>query len=269
MQEELEKKKRQLEEETIHRTELKEECEQQKKELTEKEAEITELKVKLAQMESLTKVADELEVTQKELASLKALNKTLQNAADERAVAVELMESLQKQHELMVKENTDLKAALFEAENSMRSSETTSDSFIKAGGEKKVQIIEEIRQILAEVIYAYKTMGTNAKQYMSEFEEKKDRAQDFIGTVEKLTQSKKKEEQTAILKALEGEAVFLKGFPPKSDQSKLMVACLNQVATKKAGKMHAYEDEISKFNTMIGVSASKVTEYEQRLAFYY
>jgi len=219
-------------------------------------------------MESLQKAVQDLELAQKEITELKAVNKTLQNESDEKSVAVELMENWKKQHEQMVKENADLKAALFEAENSMRSSVSSADSVKIAAGDKKLQVIEEIRTILAEVIYSYKTMATNAKMFKANFEDKKSRVEEFLVIAQKLANTKKKEEQNSLIAQIASELAFLKGFGPKSEP-KIIVPCINALAEKKNIKNQKYDDEIAKYTTMIDVSEKKVTEYEERLAFYY
>lgn len=206
-------------------------------------------------------------VCKKDMEELKAENKKLKNAADEGAVAVEMMEKLQKQHDLMVKENTDLKAALFYAESTVKSTEATPEG--SKQDSKKTQVIDEIRQILAEVIYAYKTMGTNAKQFITTFDAKKDKAREYLAAVEKVSQMKKREDQVQILKALENDTTFLKAFPAKADQIKQILACLAATVEKKTGKVQIYDEEVQKFNTMATVAANKVTEYEERLALYY
>ena len=235
------------------------------KTMTAKSDELTALKESTGiNVESSQKQAEELENIKREFAELKELNGKLKIEADDRNSAVEAFLSLQKQHELMVKENSELKATLFVYENSQKSivEETKQDT-------SKLKIIDEIRQILAEVIYSYKTMSTDAKQNIMNIEVKKYKLDDFLSTKNKVLSFKKKEEILPALKTLESSEVFLKGIPNKAENIKLIINCLKEIGIKKAAKVGMYNEEIEKYKGIISISDSKITEYEERLALYY
>ncbi len=265
---ELARLKKELDDEKLHSAQLngryletREELEKTKGRYEQMEKETGELKVRMTKLEILSQSVPELEGYKTEAERLRVECQKLQTKAEEGASAVEQMATMQKQHELMVKENTDLKASLYEVESSMK-------TVAKSPSDKKLQIIEEIRGILAEVIYVYKTLDTNAKQFVMDFETKKERAKEFAGVVEQLGHMKR-EEQLEKLKALAADIAFLHGFPLRPESVKGMLACLTAAAERIPEKMQRYEDEIGKFNTMLGVSKAKVGEYEQKLAFYY
>jgi chromosome segregation ATPase len=155
-------------------------------------------------LESLAIVASEVKVLENKL---KELNKTLQLATDDRNSAIDAFESLQKQNEKLIKENADFKAAVFAYETSTNTPTTEN---ISGNEEQKVQIVEEIRQILAEVIYAYKTMETNAKQYILNIQYKQQKIQELLAKKDKVLQAHKKEEALGSLKLLEPSLPFLK-----------------------------------------------------------
>ncbi len=163
----------------------------------------------------------------------------------------------------MVKENTELKAVLYEAESAGKNPGKAPT------GDKKLAITEEIRQILAEVVYVYKTLDTNAKQFMADFQEKRENAQKLVSRIADLPQMKR-DMQVATVKELAKDVVFLRGFPNiNSDALKVILACLSAESARKQEKVQRYDDEIAKFSTMLGVSKAKVDEYEQKLSFYY
>lgn len=203
---------------------------------------------------------EELSATSKLLGELQDRNKQLQTRLDNYASYPEVIESLQKQHELMVRENADLKASLFEAELRKAGSEAA---------EKKVNVIEDVKKCLTDVVYVYKTMSTNAKQFEGMFVEKRERAEAFVQAIDDLGKIKKANDVAAAIKSLEEDIPFLKGFPPKSDQLKTMVSCLKRAAEKKQGKFEFYDDEIKKYNSMVQLAEVKVAEYEEKLNYYF
>eukprot|EP00826_Nyctotherus_ovalis_P035472 TRINITY_DN3050_c0_g2_i3.p1 TRINITY_DN3050_c0_g2~~TRINITY_DN3050_c0_g2_i3.p1 ORF type:complete len:169 (+),score=53.09 TRINITY_DN3050_c0_g2_i3:218-724(+) len=165
---------------------------------------------------------------------------------------------------MMVKENADLKVALFEIEK-----ETISESADSNSDNKKLKVISEIQEILAEVIYAYKTMSTNAREFADFFTHKHDQAKEFISVVDTLPALKKAGEQTQQLKNLAEDVAFLQGFPLKPEFNSMVVGCLKKVSESKAVKLQGYVMEIDKYKSMLSVANAKIEEYEERLAMYY
>jgi len=117
----------------------------------------------------------------KTLRELKEKNRVLQNAAGEKIVSKEILNSLQRQHEIIVKENAELKASLFEVETQSKSSNS----------DKKLKVISKIQEILAEVIYSYKTMNVNAREFADSFILKNEYAKEFISLIDELEKCKK------------------------------------------------------------------------------
>eukprot|EP00826_Nyctotherus_ovalis_P048171 TRINITY_DN5643_c0_g3_i2.p1 TRINITY_DN5643_c0_g3~~TRINITY_DN5643_c0_g3_i2.p1 ORF type:complete len:277 (+),score=122.93 TRINITY_DN5643_c0_g3_i2:116-946(+) len=209
---------------------------------------------------TLQSLQEELNAASKLVTELQDKNKQLQTRLDNYSSYPEVIDSLQKQHECMVKENADLKASLFEAELKKMGNEAA---------EKKVNVIEDVKKCLTDVVYVYKTMSTNAKQFEGMFAEKKERAEAFVMAIEDLGKIKKTNEIAAAIKNLEEDIPFLRGFPPKSDQLKTMMSCLKRAAEKKQGKFESYDDEIKKYNSMIQLAEVKVAEYEEKLNYYF
>jgi len=204
-----------------------------------------------------------IEQAARRIAELEALNKKLQKAAEDNESYAETIESLQKQRELMIKENADLKVSLYEAEANKKNNENNENT-----NTRKVSIIEDIKQCISDVIYAYKTMNTNAKQSKKIYADKKEQVEDFLAIVEGLATLKKDDEQMTIIKNLKEDTEFLKGFPDEPDQLKIILSCLKVMAGKKQNKLEQYKDEIEKHKTMIQVATAKITEYEEKLGFY-
>lgn len=244
-----------------------EEFDKNKERLTQCEKELSELKSKLSKFDLMSKNVDELESCKKEIIKLQTENKKYKTIADEGSIAIEQVAGLQKQHEQLVKENSDLKATLFDAEGMLKSASTTGSKADEK--DKKISIVEEIRLALAEVIYVYKTLDTNAKEYIMGYEIKKDKAQEYVKTIEELQRNPKKESQLDFLKTLSSDIAFLAGFQLKPENLKTILACLAAAAKKKESKLETYNIEIGKFNSMLEVSKIKVTEYEQKLSLYY
>jgi DNA repair exonuclease SbcCD ATPase subunit len=198
---------------------------------------------------------EELEQATKIIASLEIKNKHLEEIADTHSSCTETMQSLQGQYELIVAVNTKLKESLFAAES------------IKSN--KKVDVVEELKKSIGEVVYAYKTMSTNAKELEKMFKEKKEQVEYLVSVLENLGNLKKANEVATVLKSLKDVIPFLKGFPEGFNQHKTMIDCLAKVTEKKQGKLQVYEDEIEKYNKMMQVADNKVTEYEDKLNFYF
>ena len=93
------------------------EFDKNKEKLSQCEKELSELKSRQAKYELLSKNVDELESCKKEIIKLQTENKKYKAISEEGSIAIEQLAGLQKQHEQLVKENSDLKAALFDAEN--------------------------------------------------------------------------------------------------------------------------------------------------------
>jgi len=220
-------------------------------------------KKRILELESLAIGAKEVEAMKNKL---EEHNKALQIADDAKNSAIDAFQSLKNQHEILLKENANLKAAVFTYETSNSSSKTKATS---GNEEQKVQIVEEMREVLAEVIYAYKTMETNAKQYIMNIQEKQYKIQELTSKKDKVLQANKKEEALGLLKVLEQSLPFLKGIVDKLTNLKLISNCLKEVIKKKADKFSLYNEEIGKFKAFIEVAESKIQEYEKRLAQYY
>eukprot|EP00826_Nyctotherus_ovalis_P064158 TRINITY_DN9406_c0_g1_i2.p1 TRINITY_DN9406_c0_g1~~TRINITY_DN9406_c0_g1_i2.p1 ORF type:complete len:113 (+),score=51.24 TRINITY_DN9406_c0_g1_i2:2-340(+) len=112
-------------------------------------------------------------------------------------------------------------------------------------------------------------MITNAKQLEDRFMNKKEHVEMLVEAVEGLRKLTKQSEQVAVIKNLEYDVTFLKGFAPKFEHVKIILNCLRNAAEKKKSKLEGYEDEIMKYTNMIQVATVKTTEYEQKLNYYY
>jgi len=232
------------------------------------EKEILELKEKLLdKITTSKKRTEELNEAKRTIESLKATNKNLEMELIIKSEAAEDIERLTKQHEAMVKENANLKTTLYKYESTLPAA--LEDGATLDGIDKKVSIIEEIREIIAEVIYAYKTLNTNIKELLITYEEKKKKVNDLKMRKEKLSHAKSKDEMNVMLKELEGSVSFLKGFGDKMGQIKVVQSCLKEIVAKKVSKMDVYEEEIAKFKAIIGISDTKIKEYEENLTMYY
>lgn len=203
---------------------------------------------------------------QKEIEELKTLNKSLQLDADEKNAAVQEAKALKSQQEILVKENADLKAVLLGQESDQ--SKPNPDEQTGTSSGKKAQILEEIREMLANVIYAYKTLSSNMKELKDRYGEKKLKLTNLLDRIKSINQVKKKEEFMAIIKLLEGQAIFLKGMPDKVKNMKLIISCLNEMSIAKKNKVKFYNDEILRCTEAIDVSESKINEYEDKLSLY-
>jgi len=206
--------------------------------------------------EDIEDLREELEQATKMIAALEIKNKYLEQIADTYSSNPGAIQFSQKQDELSVKENTELKESLSAAESD------------KNNEIKEVKVVEEVKKIIGEVVYAYKTMSTNAKGFEKAFVEKKEQVEYLISALEDLGSLKKASEIAIILKRLEDDMPFLKGFPKECDQYGIMIDCLTKVAEKKQKRLELYDNEIRKYNIMIEVADSKVTEYEKKLEFY-
>jgi len=206
------------------------------------------------------KEVESIEIIKKELEELKEFKELAlkENTKKDGSSAAEHINKLQKQNELMVKENNDLRAALFVYENARKNpySEET---------EVKISVIEEIRQLFEEVIYSYKTMNTNAKQWISNYGDKKSKANDFIEKKDKLIKAKSQEEFYELVNLYADSLTFLKTM----NNMQTAINCLKEMGIHKLVKLRIYENEIAKHTLISEVSDSKVAEYEDRLTFYY
>lgn len=248
------------EEPTANELQLRDTAAKQKKEIIELEEKL------LGKITFSKKLKEELEEAKETIESLKSANKKLEGELRRRAESAEDVETLTRQRDAVAKENSSLKETLFKYENLVP---TALDGMTVDGADKKVSIIEEIRQFITEVIYAYKTLGTNMKELLHVYEAKKARASDFRDKREKLLSAKSKEEASAILSGLENKEVFLKGFTDKTVQVKLIQNCLKEISIKRMSKIDIYEEEIAKFKAIVDISDGKIREYEENLALYY
>jgi len=202
---------------------------------------------------------------QKEIKELNIKNKRLQLDADEKNAAVEEMKALKKKQELLINENGSLKEALLE----QGKDNTKPKASVNNGDNLRAQILEEIKEMLTNAIYAYKTLSSNMKDFRESYEEKKLRMNNFFMKVERVNNAKRKEEYMEIIKNLEESSVFLKGIPNKVKEMTMVIACLNGVSAKKKEKMKYYNDQIARFKEIIDISDGKASEFEEKLAFYY
>ena len=270
---EIGKLKKELSDEKTHNAELKgqylevkEDFEKVKSKVGEYEKEVSDLKAKLLKSEGAVQNIEELEKCKKELAELKTENRKLENKTSDAAVALEQAELLQKQHEILVKENSEIKANLFDVENKLR---TLDPNVTKSDSKEKLKIIEEIKLILSEVVYVYTTLDTTTKQFIAMYEEKKDKAQYCLNTIQSIEQAKKKDEQMKLAESLTSDVAFLQGFTLKTDNFKTIISCLKAYGEKKAKKLEDYTSQIARFTGTLNVSKPKHEEYEQKLALYY
>eukprot|EP00826_Nyctotherus_ovalis_P023953 TRINITY_DN1844_c0_g4_i3.p1 TRINITY_DN1844_c0_g4~~TRINITY_DN1844_c0_g4_i3.p1 ORF type:complete len:487 (+),score=204.53 TRINITY_DN1844_c0_g4_i3:77-1537(+) len=248
------------EEPTANELQLKETTVKQKKEIIALEEKLLE-KITFSK-----KLKEEVEKAKEAIESLKATNKKLETELSKKMESVEDIKALIKQRDAVAKENSSLKETLFKYENLVP---TALDGMTPDDTDKKVSIIEEIRQLITEVIYAYKTLSTNMKELLYIYEMKKARAHDFREKREKLLNAKSKEEMNTIFNGLEKKEAFLKGFTDKAVQVKLIQNCLKEISIKRMSKIDVYEEEIAKFKAIVDISDGKIKEYEENLALYY
>lgn len=202
---------------------------------------------------------------QSRMEALQAKNKALQLDAEEKKAAMQHMQALKARQELLISENASLKAALLEQSGSATPSPGEE---VKGSSSKKAQILEETKEMLANVIYAYKTLCSTAKKLMLQYDEKKLKLDAVLTMIGKANTAKKKEEFMEIMKGLETSIVFLKGIPDKVKSMKMIVGCLNEVGSRKKDKLKMYEEEIVSLKEAFEVASAKVDEYEERLVLF-
>eukprot|EP00831_Metopus_contortus_P061783 TRINITY_DN5368_c0_g1_i4.p3 TRINITY_DN5368_c0_g1~~TRINITY_DN5368_c0_g1_i4.p3 ORF type:complete len:112 (-),score=28.29 TRINITY_DN5368_c0_g1_i4:295-630(-) len=70
---------------------------------------------------------------------------------------------MKRQYDILVNEIKSLKESLFAFENQSASSKPDS----------KISVVEEMQALIGEVIFVYKTLGTNSREFIEFYEEKK------------------------------------------------------------------------------------------------
>ena len=239
---------------------LKEELETEKK-----LHKICKEKLERIQNVSDKKLIEELALANKTIENLKIKNKSATIMEDEKLAKSNITESFQKQYELLRKENLELKATLIEAENYSKSGGTDSS---RDSNYKLSKVTDEFQQMAYEVISAYTTISTNSKSLLEYFKIKRIEAEGYIQAVLKLTSLGRSTDQERMIMELEEDIPFIKGFPKKSDQIKVIVNCLQRVANKKTQKIREYQEEIEKYIELMQMCDNKVNEYEQKMVIY-
>lgn len=248
--------------------EITEDLKETKLKVEKLEKENFEYKKQLTDYKEITKKLEDYEVIKREAAELQQKNKDLKRAADQSAEQAELANSLKNQCETMKKQNLELKDALFQAENKLLHSEISGEQFQGSPTEdKKLNIVEEIKQYLSEVIYVYKTLDTNARELKEIYEEKKTKIEKYHEMIENIT-SKKNPEKLAILKEIADGFCFINVIGIKADNLKILIPSLIESINIKFNKIEAYDYQLTKFDQMINVAKIKLEEYEQKMNLY-
>lgn len=136
------------------------------------------------------------------------------------------------------------------------------------GEQSKISIIEELRLDLGEIIYVYKTLDTNSKEFAANYTEKKEKLIEYSALMESIQNLKKPAEKLELLQKLAMTFPFIKGIPIKADNLKILVPCLIETIKHKLNKKVVYENQMTKFKQMIDTAMLKISEYEQKMAFY-
>lgn len=240
------------------------------KKISEAEIQIEAQNKKIQKLESKKKPTEETKVdseeyqnAMKEISELQAQVKKLSSEAGEKAEAVEQASILQKQHEMMSKKQAELTTALFEAEKKLKENNKPVE-----GEQSKISIIEELRLDLGEIIYVYKTLDTNSKEFAANYTEKKEKLIEYSALMESIQNLKKPAEKLELLQKLAMTFPFIKGIPIKADNLKILVPCLIETIKHKLNKKVVYENQMTKFKQMIDTAMLKISEYEQKMAFY-
>jgi hypothetical protein len=267
------KLRKELEAEKLEHAQLKgqyyaktEELDRLKAKLEVSNKELLELKVQAQRFAGSAGSLEELEQAKKELIVLKAECAALKKSADLHVGALEQLAILQKEHEMLVKQLADIKSASFEAE---RATLRKGDKGSSETPLTKVNVIDELRGLLAEVVYVYRTLDTNAKELKMIYSEKKEKIEGYANAVTAFEQSKRKEEKLKIIQELAPTLGFLNAIPSKPENAKLISQCLAETIKVKSAKLETYNDQIAKFDRMLTVAAQKIPEYEQKLTLYY
>eukprot|EP00831_Metopus_contortus_P061780 TRINITY_DN5368_c0_g1_i1.p4 TRINITY_DN5368_c0_g1~~TRINITY_DN5368_c0_g1_i1.p4 ORF type:complete len:117 (-),score=29.13 TRINITY_DN5368_c0_g1_i1:295-645(-) len=87
----------------------------------------------------------------------------VKNEVDEGREAKEQYSMMKRQYDILVNEIKSLKESLFAFENQSASSKPDS----------KISVVEEMQALIGEVIFVYKTLGTNSREFIEFYEEKK------------------------------------------------------------------------------------------------
>lgn len=245
--------------------EQSEELNRVKEKLEKLEREDIENKSKLKELLEIKKKLEDYEFTKRELADIKAKVEEYKRAASEKKEAVEIAAALQSQYDTLKKQNLELKDALFQAENKLLHSEISGEH--SSGGipeEKKMNVVEEIKQYLAEVLYVYKTLDTNTRELKEIYSTKKEKLERYREIAEGLG-NKKNKEKIAILKDLSEDFGFINVIQVKEENLKLLIPCLLETINLKMAKLEPYENQLMKFDQMINVAKVKLEEYDQKL----
>jgi chromosome segregation ATPase len=231
------------------------------------EKENEDMKRDLANFETMRKKVEEFDIMKKQNEELASKCKDLQRIADEKSELAQQAVVLQSQFETLKNQNQELKDALYQAENKLihyESAGSVPNQTPTPSEEKKINIREEMKQYLAEVIYVYTTLGTNSRMFKEQFMEKRQKLERYKEIAQTIG-AKKNNDKIALFKELAPEFSFINAIQIKNDTLKLLLLCLQESINNKLGKMETYDDQITKFEQMINVAKAKIEEYQEKL----
>ncbi len=177
------------------------------------------------------------------------------------AQTAEKFETLKGKHDKLLQECAEMKQALFDTETKTRSDTSAAPS------ESGSKVVEEIRGLINEIMYAYQTLDTNMKDLGFFYQTKKERAGEMAALAKRFGEAPGKIELSDVQK-IAGDFAFLRAIPMKKNNLPAMVDCVREAAKKKTERVGFYDNQIARADSFHKISTEKIKAFEERLALY-
>jgi len=259
LKEELAQKKIKLTELSCKLSENEEVIKQKQEIVSEQSKELRLLKKRLGEFEILLDNPTILEEAKKQLKDSEA---NLKEAANESLSLVEQLANLKQQNETLLKEQVELKAALFEREQRLMQSDGGKDKG------KKYKVLEEIKSLLHETLSTYVTMQTLVKEMKMIYSDKVNKVIEYEKALTQYMQENNKKERLKRCEELEDSLVFLGAIPKKIMNIGMLDKSVIETLKVKVGKAEEYRLLFERYEKLIGLINQRFAEYELKLSHY-
>eukprot|EP00826_Nyctotherus_ovalis_P064874 TRINITY_DN9526_c0_g1_i6.p1 TRINITY_DN9526_c0_g1~~TRINITY_DN9526_c0_g1_i6.p1 ORF type:complete len:404 (+),score=149.02 TRINITY_DN9526_c0_g1_i6:257-1468(+) len=174
----------------------------------------------------------------------------------------EQLASLKEQREMLVKEQAELKAALFDREQKLMHASKG------CATELKYKVFEEVKNLLYEILSTYATTQTIVREMKIIYTEKVNKTTEYENTLNEYLKENNKKERIKRCEMMQESLPFLKAIPKKIMHIGMLDKTIIDTLKAKVGKGGDYKALEARYEKLMDLVSQKIAEYELKLSRY-
>lgn len=181
---------------------------------------------------------------------------------DAKPALEEQLFELKEQREMLVKEQAELKAALFDREQKL---------MLAGKGcatELKYKVFEEVKNLLYEILSTYATTQTIVREMKIIYTEKVNKTTEYGNILNEYLKENNKKERIRRCEAMQESMPFLNAIPKKTMHIGMLDKIVIDALKAKVGKGGDYKALEARYEKLMDLVSQKIAEYELKLSRY-